>query len=173
MIPELNTSTLFLKRQVVPSILFLALSGILFVSNASANLDRPAVFPPSPPRNFHQTYIVKPGDCLRRVFVSLNRKGAQWPEVLEANRQFKNPDLIFLGDTVMIPDPWSEPVGKFHRVQTVTTAKVKIPTPDSPPTVVPAIGCLMGLLPNTALAETESFTDAQSPPPADEGAQCL
>lgn len=48
------------------------------------------------------TYTVKPGDSLWKIAVMYQR-GVR--EIINANPQFKNPDLIYPGDKVNIPDP--------------------------------------------------------------------
>lgn len=48
-----------------------------------------------------QVYIVKPGDSLWKISV---RYKVGLSEIISANRQFKNPDLIYPGQRVNIPD---------------------------------------------------------------------
>jgi LysM repeat protein len=47
------------------------------------------------------TYIVKSGDSLSRI---ANRMGIRLPDIIKANPQIKNPNLIYPGDQVNIPE---------------------------------------------------------------------
>jgi len=106
----------------------------------------------------HHIYIVKPGDCLWTIFISLNKKaGAQWPEFLDANRHFNNPDWILPGDRVVIPDGWIDSMNESNRLLSADSSQKAI-------TAAPATDLPMSVFPPPAYAETRS----PSPAPADE-----
>ncbi|MCB0976439.1 MAG: hypothetical protein KDB02_03165 [Acidimicrobiales bacterium] len=72
--------------------------------------------PPSPAPRTEQRHVALPGDHLwliaeQRLGEALGRSasdaeiGPYWQRVVEANPQLKDPDLLFPGDEVIVPEP--------------------------------------------------------------------
>ena len=71
--------------------------------------------PPKKPERQVKRYIVKKGDTL---FLIAKRFGVALNDLIAANPQIKNPDLIFPGDVVFIPDSHKPPrPGRRYIVQ--------------------------------------------------------
>ena len=65
-----------------------------------------------------QTYVVEPGDTLFGIAAEQLGDGDRWPEIFALNRdQIGNPDLIFPGQVLILPDRSSS--GPVPRVYTV------------------------------------------------------
>ena len=59
----------------------------------------PAAAAPAP-----RTYVVKSGDSLSKISQHVYGNANQWRKIYDANRdQIKNPDLIYPGQTFVIP----------------------------------------------------------------------
>lgn len=64
------------------------------------------------------TYVVQPGDTLSGIAQSELGDANRWPQIWVLNRdQIGDPDLIFAGQVLTLPDPAStDPVPQVHRV---------------------------------------------------------
>lgn len=125
-----KTSTILFKIFFVFPVIFFLLSGSLIVPKVSADLGKSIAFPTGViPADHHTIYLVNPGDCLWAIFISLNRERAQWPEFLNANRHFSNPDRIFPGDQVVIPDGWIKTANESGRPAVVISAQKTVNPP--------------------------------------------
>ncbi|HHU75395.1 MAG TPA: DUF3794 domain-containing protein, partial [Firmicutes bacterium] len=71
-------------------------------------------YPPEPYCPHKQKYIVKEGDTL---FFIAKRFGVALDALIAANPQIKNPDLIFPGDVIYIPQGPPFPPGRKYTVQ--------------------------------------------------------
>lgn len=65
------------------------------------------------------TYVVAPGDTLFKIAGSELGRGGRWPQIFALNRdQIADPDVIFPGQELRLPDPNStEPVPRVYRVE--------------------------------------------------------
>lgn len=55
--------------------------------------------------NAEGSYTVKEGDCLKKIAESSYGDPARWEDIYEANKDsVKNPDIIFKGQVLMLPD---------------------------------------------------------------------
>ena len=50
-----------------------------------------------------QTYTVRPGDSLSELAQTFYGNSARWPEILAANPEITNPDMLFVGTRLVIP----------------------------------------------------------------------
>jgi nucleoid-associated protein YgaU len=66
-----------------------------------------------------QTYVVEPGDTLSGIAQKKLGDGNRWPQIFALNRdQIGNPDLIFPGQVLRLPDPSStDPVPQVYTVR--------------------------------------------------------
>ena len=66
-----------------------------------------------------RTYVVEPGDTLFGIAAEQLGDGNRWPQIFALNRdQIGNPDLIFPGQVLTLPDESSSgPVPRVHTVQ--------------------------------------------------------
>ena len=66
----------------------------------------PAAVPDLAPTTSGGTYVVVKGDSLSKIAQRYYGSAAKWPRIYEANREaIKNPDLIYPGQQLRIPDP--------------------------------------------------------------------
>lgn len=72
------------------------------------------------------SYTVEPGDCLWLIAQELLGDGNRWTEIYEANKGFvSNPDLIYVGQVLTIPDGTAP--------APTPTPEVPVPTPEPKP----------------------------------------
>lgn len=69
-------------------------------ASASAGVASPSVAPTEPPAPTPQVYVIKAGDTLSTVAAE---HGITLQELLDANPTIENPDLIAIGDEIIIP----------------------------------------------------------------------
>ena len=55
------------------------------------------------PRTQPRVHIVRPGDSLSRLAVTYYGEAARWPDILAANLQITNPNVLFVGTELTIP----------------------------------------------------------------------
>lgn len=119
----------------------------------------------------HQTYIVKSGDCLWAIFISLHQERAQWPEFLNTNRHFSNPDRVFPCDEVVIPNGRIKALNESSRLAAVVSAQKTTAVSDSKGTErfrsKPATGIPMSVFSSPVFAETLPSSPAPSDKLAD------
>ncbi|MDD9950537.1 MAG: LysM peptidoglycan-binding domain-containing protein [Zetaproteobacteria bacterium] len=65
------------------------------------------------------TYHIKRGDWLSKIAIQVYGDMSKWPEIARANRKITNPDLIYAGDTLMIPiiNAQAEEFAKSYQAQ--------------------------------------------------------
>ncbi len=74
-------------------------------SGSSSTLRKePSPSPTTPAAATARSYVVKSGDSLSKISQQFYGDANQWRKIYEANRdQIKNPDLIYPGQTLVIP----------------------------------------------------------------------
>lgn len=55
-------------------------------------------------RKAEQTYTIKPGDTLSQIAKNYYNDWRLWPLILSANKQWRDPDAMPIGVTIVIPD---------------------------------------------------------------------
>jgi hypothetical protein len=70
-----------------------------------AMLTLTAVSSPAAPRRGYETYVVRSGDTLSKISGRVFGDVKRWREILKDNPQVTNANLIFPGDTLLVPVP--------------------------------------------------------------------
>ncbi|MCK9578695.1 LysM peptidoglycan-binding domain-containing protein [bacterium] len=90
-----------------------------------------------------QSYVIKPGDTLTKIGQSY---GMNWKDIWQANPNIKNPDLIFAGKTLTIPDSINsikQPSGSLDKTlppieSKKTVGNIDKTLPDTPAGTIPS-----------------------------------
>lgn len=85
--------------------------------------------------NSEDPYIVRPGDTLSGIAGQLLGDPKRWPELLEANPQITDPEVIFPGDSIVLPGS-----GEGMAADTAEDAYQPLPVaPPEPPAEPPPV----------------------------------
>jgi LysM repeat protein len=110
-----------MKRTAIPGVfLFAAAALILLAAGPGAVAGEGSEDP----------YIVRPGDTLSGIAGKLLGDTKRWPELLEANPQVTDPQVIFPGDTIVLPG-----AGEKEGLAADTVKDAYPPLPVAPPVV--------------------------------------
>lgn len=129
------------------------------VPSASVVAPAPSVVPVSTSASpVKTTYVVAKGDTMSLIAKSYTGNAARWPELAKANPQVKDPNLIYVGQVLTLPDGWGP----------------KPATPTAPPVTTPPLGGPIGQIASTvgqvlspiAAAATQAAQQAGIPLPS-------
>lgn len=94
---------------------------------AAARASAPAVVN-NTPQTVKNTYTVQKNDCLWNIAKACVGDGSRWRELYDVNKdKIKNPNLIYPGQVLTLPDGWATPtnVPKLKDVATTTKNTTK------------------------------------------------
>lgn len=93
---------------------------------AAARAVSPIVIPQDTPNAEEEvrTYTVQSGDCLWNIAKASVGNGSRWPELYELNTEVigNNPNLIYPGQVLILPDGWDVP-NKVTKLKSTSKSK--------------------------------------------------